>query len=258
MKKLIIYILLFVLIVFLFAACGKLPVEHTDSTTLEQQQQTQPTTQPTQPTTTPSQPVQTVPSPPKLPEGTPLAAEELKWFEAQFFWSEQKFDGDTVLHNIRNMFLSTEYASIEEIHLRELFREGVHRVERGTHEETVAVYAIMFDDWPVENGYPVDVYRIPRQEMEAAFLENTGLTIDQTKKNGLEELEYLKEYDSYYDSHTDTTYTFYTMLDGVRLEDGSVVLLYKDKLSRPADEWVVTLKPNGETYWFVSNLPCSG
>ena len=257
MKRVVALFLSLCCMMFLFAGCKQLSADNPDTSTSGQ---TEPSTNNTEPTTEETvgnaQLEQTDPPSSKLPEGTPLTTEELKWFEEKFFSAKQEFRNDKVIHNIRNMFLRPEYTSVEEIDLRLLFREGVGEVEYGTHEETVAVYALMFGDWPAENGYPVDVLRIPRQKMEEAFLENTGLTIDQTQKNGLADLEYLEEYDSYYDSHTDTAYSFYTMLEGVRLNDGTVALLYKDKISKPADEWLVTLKPYEDTYWFVSNLPC--
>ena len=257
MKKAIlytVYILCMSCVLLLLSSCGSdAPVAGMDQTIPTGPISMQPTndTQPTQST----QPVQSDPPAPKLPQGTPLTTEELQWFNDEFFSPVWVDSDENRVFNIRNMFLAVEFSSVEEIHLGNLFREGAARQEIATQEETVAVYQKMFDDWSADKGCPVDVFKIPRQDMETTFLENTGLTIAQTTKNGLDQLHYLETYDAYYHSHSDSAYTLYQIEEGVRQENGTVALLYKNKLSSIANERVVTLKPNGDSYWFVSNLP---
>ena len=254
MRKSILNMLCIACVLLLLSGCGlDAPVAGMDQTTPTGPISTQPTndTQPTQST----QPVQSDPPAPKLPQGTPLTADELQWFNDEFFSSVWVDSNENRVFNIRNMFLAVEFSSVEEIHLGNLFREGAYRVEQANQEETAAVYQKMFGQWSADKGYPVDVFKIPRQDLEKAFLESTGLTIAQTQKNGLDMLHYLEAYDAYYHSHSDSAYTLYQIEEGVRQENGTVVLLYKNKLSSIANERVVTLKPYEDTFLFVSNQP---
>ena len=43
-------------------------------------------------------------------------------------------------------------------------------------------------------------------DLDAVLLENTGLTLSQTAGIGLEQFQYLPEYDAYYHTHGDTNY----------------------------------------------------
>lgn len=182
-------------------------------------------------------------------EGTPLTEQELAWFNDQFF-SPVWFDRNkNIAFNIRNMFLAPQYSSVEQINFALLFYDGIDWHDPVPQEEIDAL------DKKVGNNMPLDTFKIPKRDMEAAFLEHTGLTIDQTQKIGLDRLVYLEEYNAYYCKHGDTNYGLYQMKEGVRLDDGTVILLYAHKYERPTRDMKVTLRPSGDSYWFISNLP---
>ncbi len=249
MKKLTTYILCLTCIALLFTGCAKPdPAPGTDPTGQAENTQTTQSTQNTTQTQSTS-PTQTDPPALTMPEGTPLTADELAWFNDEFFTSVWVDENENRIFNIRNMFLRVEFATVKEIDLGVLFREGVRANEPVTQEEIDAL------NQATGSNAPLDVFKIPKWDMEMAFLHNTGVTVDQTQKNGLDKLVYLEQYDAYYNKHGDTAYSLYQMKKGVKLENGTVVILYKNKLSSPADDWIVTLKPHENTYWFVSNLP---
>ena len=250
MRKFIACALCFVCILLLLVGCTAQPV---DTPVADAPATEPPATKPTEPPVTeppatepPTEPP-TVPASP-LPEGTPLTEEEIAWFNEAFFSMEMQFVDDLAVRNIRNMFLFQEYESVKDIQLDLLLREGVGYIQYPSEAELNDFYA------QLEIGSGGDVFRIDRKAAEEAFLENTGLTIDETAKNGMENLIYLKKYDAYYHGHNDTAYSLYKVSEGVRLDDGTVMLLYRENTrADPPIKGIVTLQPQGDSYWFVSN-----
>ena len=247
MKKLNFYILLFFCVVLVFAGCGKIPAEDTRNSTAEQQQETQSTQQ--------IQPVQTDPPLLTLPEGTPLTAEELKWFNEEFFSGVWVDKDDVKWHyNIRNMYMQIEYASVEEIDMEYLFRNGVCPTkELVTQKEIDAIQQV--------TGKTVsgEVIKIPKWDMEIAYLHTSGKAFTSTPRYGLEKMVYLEEYDAYYNCLPSIESPSYEIIKGVKLQGGQIVVLqYQHKQPDVANDWIVTLRHHDGTYWFVSNLPCSG
>ncbi len=181
-------------------------------------------------------------------EGTRLTAQELEWFNTEFFTSKPNDDGTTTF-NIRNKFLLTYYKAAEQIDLWAVFYDGVSPDVQITQEEKTA-----FDKLTGHNE-PLSKFKIPREDMERIFLEYTGITVEQSQKTGLEKLTYLEQWDAYYLQHSDTGYMRYEVFDGYTTEDGLVILHYKESPTRPARTGQVTLKPNGDSYWFVCNQP---
>lgn len=184
-----------------------------------------------------------------LPDGTPLSQQELQWFNDQFFSSEWTDSEGKPIFNLRNMFLRVTFTTAAEIDLGVLFREGTGQDAVVTQQEIDAL------NQKLGNNDPLDVVKIPEAAMKSSFLEKTGLSIEQTQQLGIDKLTYLEEYKAYYHKHSDTAYTLWQMEDGVKLNDGSVVLLYAQKLGSVQTKQVVTLKPHEDSYWFVSNLP---
>lgn len=255
MKKIIAYVLCLCCAATLFAGCNRAssPTDPTNPTA------TPTAPDPTDPTTvlTPTDPVNAgsdgssskKDSTAYFTEGTPLNAQELTWFNDQFFspiWADS--NGKRIF-NIRNMFLRVQFASAADIDLGILFREGVYENTAATPEEVTAL------NQKTGDTALLDVVKIPKKDMEEAFLANTGLTIAQTKKNGLEKLTYLESYAAYFHKHGDTAYSLYEIKEGVRMKDGSVILLYKEAKGSNRPLMKVTLMPSGNSYVFVSNLP---
>jgi len=180
-------------------------------------------------------------------EGEPLTREELDWFQYEFFTYTNTDALGNLTFNIRNMFLRDMFDKPENINLRTLFYDGVSRVTEITQEEKDLYDQITKDE------SLLDYAKTPREDMERLFYENTGITIAQSKKIGLDQLVYLPPYDAYYVKKGDTAYAYWNMEKGARQEDGTVVILYTPKHERPVRVGKVTLAPKGDSYVFVSN-----
>lgn len=251
MKKSKPYMLWLVCVLLLFTGCEKHPVDNTENAVFGQMQETQPTqnTQPTQAI----QSVQTDPTPRTLPEGTPLTVDELTWFNDEFF-SGLWVDEDTKwFYNIRNMYMQMEFTDVMEIDMGFLFRNGVRTTkEQVTQEEINALQQV------TGKAVSGEVIKIPKWDMEIAFLHTTGKSFQNAPKNGLEKFVYLEKYDAYYGEITAIESPRYEIKEGVKLQGGqTVVLLYQHKQSTVANDWLVTLRHHDGNYWFASNLPCS-
>lgn len=110
-----------------------------------------------------------------------------------------------------------------------------------------------------ENGVKIcDTDRLPVADIDTVLLENTGLTLDETSKTGMEHFQYLPEYETYYHSHGDTNYFHSVRITAGERQGDTIRLYYPDNFSRYPDyDWLcVTLEVQEDgSLWFVSNLP---
>ena len=186
----------------------------------------------------------------KAEEVRALTGDELAYFNEEFF------NNDTVDNvvglNIHNQFLTSLYERPEDIDLQELFYCGTGLSGNMSDEELRQVGSFAPDGTQI---CPTD--KLPVADMNTVLLENTGLTLDETKQIGLEFFQYLPEYDAYYHSHGDTNY-FYgvNIISGERVGN-TIRLYYPDTSARYDSAWLcVTLEAQDDgSYWFVSNQP---
>lgn len=90
--------------------------------------------------------------------------------------------------------------------------------------------------------------------INTVLLENTGLTLEQTAQKGMEQFQYLPEYESYYHSHGDTNYRMQVTFSSGEREGDTIRLYYDDTFYGDGTKCLtLTARPNGD-YWFVSNL----
>lgn len=264
MKRLTACLLLLICTVLLFVGCTRPPIDDPAMDVPKQVEPAQPV-----PSADPVKSEQVTPesteSPtPSLPEGIPLTEEEIAWFNEHFFtdewaeWDELGPDESTkrmLYVNVRNQFLFQEYDSPEEIDLAVLFFQGFSLSEYPTDEEKIDVHEMLGMTWDPEPGCSIELFRVPKEKMETLFLEHTGLTIAETKQVGMDrdDYYYLEQTDAYYHSHGDFAYDCFIVSEGVKLDDGTVVLRYYRPRSEVPAEGIVTLIPHEDTYWFVSN-----
>ena len=182
---------------------------------------------------------------PVIPQenSVPLTPEELAYFnDGSFFDNGTGNGGDAYLHfSIRNMFLTSQYDTPQDIDLFELFYCGSAQPSTPMSQEERQLV--------IDRGYggtdpDCGCTKITRQEMDAVLLEHTGLTLEETRQVGLEQFTYLPEYDAYYHFHGDTNYTFPIFSQGSRQGD----LLHLDYGDRR-----LTLRQTGNSYQFYSN-----
>lgn len=171
-----------------------------------------------------------------------LDDETLGWFETMYF-NFNTIDRSYPC-NMQNMMLSSEYADVREINLFSLFYNGVIGTPVPvSDEEREALTAI------VPEAAQQDITKITKKQMDAVLRQNTGLTLDETAKVGLDQFLYLDEYDAYYAVHSDTSIDACTLQSGWRDADGTVHLQYQFA----GHHGTVTLKRTETAYFFVSN-----
>ena len=186
----------------------------------------------------------------KAEEHRPLTGDELAYFNETFF------NNDTVDHmvgvNIHNQFLTSLYERPEDINLFELFYCGTGTDEPMTDEELQQV-----GDFDPDGELICPVDKMPVETINQVLLENTGLTLEETGQTGLENFQYIPEYDAYYHSHGDTNYFHGVQITAGEREGTTVRLYYPDSSARYDSDWLcVTLEAQGDgSYWFVSNQP---
>ena len=152
----------------------------------------------------------------------PLTQEELHWFNTEFF-NGQYLD-------IQNQFLSSEYESIAEIDLFELFYCGAAvPTERSagtimTDREKQLLLDTFYSGSEPDCGYD----KITGADMDVVLLENTGSSLSDTNNVGLENFRYLPKYDAYYHYHGDTNYRSQVVITSGERQGDLVRLYYYD------------------------------
>ncbi len=177
----------------------------------------------------------------------PLTGEELRWFNEDFF------NGESL--NIRNQFLSSHYKTSEEIDLYQLFYCDIPAGEPGggtpfTLDEEELRLAFGGGEGECAR------YRLSTTDMDALLKKYTGLTVEETKKVGLDSFTYLASYDAYYFEHGDTNYRYSVAISAGQREGDTVRLYYEDDFGILGGGWnCVTLRETQGGYRFVSNQP---
>ena len=185
-------------------------------------------------------------------ETAQLTAEELQYFTSLFANPE-------VGRAFPTMLLSSEYDTPENIHLGWLFREGVPNDDGSwgsdiSEEELEALRSVLTAE-EYDAFLMYDAYKTPRNTMNELLIQWLGIGLEDTKQCGLEFLVYLEEYDAYYSVASDTNMVIPEFSSGVRREDGMIELRYRARWSSGPDTHILVLRPAGESYQFVSNLP---
>ena len=187
-------------------------------------------------------------------EPRPLTGDELAYFNEEFF-NHDTVDG-TVGVNIRNQFLTSLYERPEDLNLFELFYCGTGAEESMSPEELRQVGS--FD---TEGGLICPVDKMSVEAIDQVLRENTGLTLEETERIGMENFQYLPDYAAYYHSHGDTNYFHSVQITAGEREGDTIRLYYQADSGRWYQNeellggWAcVTLEAQDDgSYWFVSN-----
>ncbi len=163
-----------------------------------------------------------------------------EWFETVFFNNDD--------NPITNMFLTCEYDSPEEISFYDVFYHGSFISESSITEDELALLQERYDAW-----IELDTSKVTTGEMNDILKKYLNLTVEETKKNRLDMLQYLEEYDAYYHCAGDTNWMKCEITSFAKKEDGTVVIRCKDALSSMETEYEVTLREESGNYYFVSN-----
>ena len=147
-----------------------------------------------------------------LPEST------ISWFNTEYFNS-----GDGV--NMRNMLLSSQYSTIADIDLFQLFYNGIPEVQ-------------------------IEISDEEKNTLDSFLQEYAGVNMDDTNQVGLDQFIYLEEFDAYYLIHSDTNYARCNIVSGTESEGGYILLDYEMN----GRKGIVTLKNIEGDYHFISNV----
>ena len=219
-----------------------------------QQQSTQPTdpektdTQPTDPESTDPEPTEPKPTELKPTEPEPTEPQPTEAVSELSGWQDF-FD-----HKSRNGFyndaLNSEYATPADVNLFYLFYDGFEdEPQTPTEEENMLLDGKFGSYWRY-----ADLIRLPADKVNAALMEMFGITLEQTNKVGLDKLVYLEETDCYYHAITGTHYADITINRVENCDDGTIRMYYL-RNGFLSVNMVATLKPNGDGYRILSNLP---
>lgn len=173
-----------------------------------------------------------------------LEADKLTWFETEFFNNR---DNDIV-----NMFLNCTYKSPKEIDAHAVFEGGCSREINSS--VTDAEKALLESRCNAMTNFGVQ--KAPVAEMNKLLQKYARVTLDEVDKSKLERFYYLEEYDAYYATAGDTNLKTVDILDGWTNTDGTITLVYCDKMNSQdvKDLYHVTLMEENGSYYFLSNV----
>ena len=177
-----------------------------------------------------------------LPDGAEsLSNSELRklknWFNDDFF---------------RIRFMNSTYDSPKSIDMYSLFYFGNgNKIEMSTDE--IEAFLGQFGWWS-----DFDTYMITGKEIDDVLLKYCNISFDDTDKVHLGSLYYVKENDSYYSMSSSTDESEFEPIYGYKYND-NIYLFYINsiKVNTAMDGYFrVTLKNDGEDYYFVANEFC--
>ena len=152
--------------------------------------------------------------------------------------------------------LGHEYSNLKELKLLYFFDGGFDDESPNTDAEKAELKQYYRDDW-VNNS---DLHRLPRSKMNAELQKIFGITLKDLPDTAYQGLVYLESTDCYYFLATGV----YADIGGFTIKsvnensNGTVSVTYAIGTgSLPQRTRIVTLKPNGDSYLVLSNLPIS-
>ena len=168
---------------------------------------------------------------------TDPAADELAAFNALF--------GD--MGSWYNKALLCQYTSPAQLKLKVLFYSGF---AGESNKPTDAERAELMDQPGFDINY--DLIRLPADKMNQVLTDYFGITLDEIDDAGFENLVFLKSTNCYYRMASDAMALENFKATAVETqENGTIRVSYTAGYNDAA--YVVTLMPNGDGYWILSN-----
>lgn len=147
----------------------------------------------------------------------------------------QEMDGLFTLGSPYARALTSVYFRPDDVDLYSMFRGGDAPEQPLTQQEKEALRLLTDPDW-VDN---LPAHRIFRADMDAALEQCFGITLEETRQVGLDQLTYLPVTDTWYSFDSGMTYSGCTFDGGFALSDGRVQVYYYEELYNKY--YVVTL-----------------
>jgi len=186
-----------------------------------------------------------------VPAESPAAPRQMTADELAYFNSDKFFNGVY----IHNQFLNSLYNEPAEIDLFALFRDGIGN-GRGWDKDSDAEREAQLKAYLAAIGASeamTGITKVTRADMNTILLENTGIGFDQTKKTGLDQFVYLKDYDAYYHMHGDTDYYFDPVFTSGTVQGDLWRLVHAPDWMSDGSQMIATLRKTSDGYLFVSN-----
>lgn len=212
----------------------------------------QPTTTASAPTTTAPQATTTVPVPTTTesvptttappPTTEPINA-ELEYFNELFRGGQER--------NPYAYVFGIEFASPKELKLWSFFDGGFPGEHEITDTEWEELSKLLADPVNVAG----DFNRLPKDKMEAELQAVFGISLEDMSDSAFSGLFYLESSDCYcfYQGGMTSYRKIGSFLDVKHNDDGTISLSYISNAS-DTDTFVITLKPNGDSYQILSNV----
>lgn len=166
------------------------------------------------------------------------------------------FEFDAWERNPYTYALGHEYANPKELKLLYFFDGGFDDESPNTDAEKAELKQYYRDDWVNSN----DLHRLPKDKMNAELQKIFGITLKDLPDTAYQGLVYLESTDCYYFLATGV----YADIGGFTIKsvnensNGTVSVTYAIGTgSLPQRTRIVILKPNGDGYLVLSNLPVS-
>lgn len=144
-----------------------------------------------------------------------LTAEEIKFFNEEFFATEVAFPGDW----IRNTILSHEFSEPAQVNIEAMFYN-----EKGVGQELTAEEKEFLKSQGAPEG---DIKKFTRGYMDDLLNYYIGMPLEATAKIGLDKFYYNEAQDAYYLVHSDAMDVFVKVEEGWCSESGALSLFYR-------------------------------
>ncbi len=150
------------------------------------------------------------------------------------------------------MFLNCTYKSPKEIDVHEVFEDGCSREIDSS--VTDAEKALLESRCNAMTN--LGVRKMPIAEMNNLLQKYAHVTLNDLDKSKLGGFYYLEEYDAYYATAGDSNLKTVDILDGWTNTDGTITLVYRDKIDFIDEKEIyhVTLMEENGSYYFLSNV----
>lgn len=173
-----------------------------------------------------------------------ISKELMQWFHLEYF-------DNVASDSIAKQFLTDVYTTPEDINLYELFYNGAYTVG-GDSMASEEEKQLLLDRY-LDEIY-TDVIRVKSWEMNEVLQKYMGISLEETKKYGLDKMYYLEEYDAYYIMHNDTN-LFYAVFEAGKINaDGTITLQYYKSMDDGNPIYWVTLEEKDGKYYILSNI----
>ena len=187
---------------------------------------------------------------PTQPAGL-LTKEEIQFFNDNFFVADTEYPGRWVRNNI----LFSEFSSPVQVDVEAMLYD-----EKGVGEELSKEEAAYLKE---QVGELFDTSKFTKEYINELLQTYLGISLEESEKKGLQKFIYYEKTDAYYLVRSDALAFFVRVVEGVRNEDGTVVLEYirseqpfyllEQEALGNQPRYQVILKETESGYQFLSN-----